>query len=96
MRLMTITLAAVLSATLLCPAFARGGQEVSQAELDALQGDAVQAGATDQARVSYWNTMKPDRQKLWHQHCDYTASDVGVAQKDTAERQAFCKAMPAQ
>ena len=98
MKLLHIAAAAVvLSATFAVPAFARNnGEEVSDGSLVELQGDAVKAGSTDAARVSYWNTMKPDRQQLWQQHCGYTAGDAARAQKDTPERQAFCKTMPNQ
>ena len=98
MKLLHIAAAAVvLSATFAVPAFARNnGEEVSDGSLVELQGDAVKAGSTDAARVSYWNTMKPDRQQLWQQHCGYTASNAAMAQKDTPERQAFCKTMPNQ
>jgi hypothetical protein len=91
MKLIQITLAAVLSTAFIGPAFA---DQESQAEMDALQGEAVQAGQSDQARVAFWNTMKPERQTAWHTHCAASASDVGVAQKDTAERKAFCKVIP--
>ena len=95
MKLLHVTVAVMLSAAFAVPAFARSGTaEVSGAALEALQGDAVKAGATDAERVTYWNTMPPDRQQVWQQHCAYTASDAANAQKDTAERQAFCKAMP--
>ena len=98
MKLLHIAAAAVvLSATFAVPAFARNnGEEVSDGSLVELQGDAVKAGSTDAARVSYWNTMKPDRQQLWQQHCGYTASNAAMAQKDTPERQAFCKNVPSQ
>src|SRR6516165_8619410 len=98
MKLLYIAAAAVvLSATFAVPAFARNnGEEVSDGSLVELQGDAVQAGSTDAARVSYWSAMKPDRQQLWQQHCGYTAGDAARAQKDTPERQAFCKTMPNQ
>ena len=91
MKIIQIAMAAVLSAAFIGPAFA---DQESQAEMGALQGEAVQAGATDQARVAFWNTMKPERQAAWHKHCALSASDVGVAQKDTAERKALCKVMP--
>ena len=98
MKLLHIAAAAVvLSTTFAVPAFARNnGEEVSDGSLVELQGDAVKAGSTDAARVSYWNTMKPDRQQLWQQHCAYTASNAAMAQKDTPERQAFCKNVPSQ
>ena len=91
-KLTQITLAAVLSAAFIGPAFA---DQESQAEMDALQGEAVQAGAPAQ-HVAYWNTMKPERQAAWHKHCTLSASDIGVAQKDTAERKAFCKSVQGQ
>ena len=98
MKILHIAAAAVvLSTTFAVPAFARNnGEEVSDGSLVELQGDAVKAGSTDAARVSYWNTMKPDRQQLWQQHCGYTASNAAMAQKDTPERQAFCKNVPSQ
>ena len=102
MKLLHIAMAVVLSATFVVPAFARGrgasnnGEEVSDGSLVELQGDAVKAGSTDAQRVSYWNAMKPEQQKLWQQHCGYTASNPGKAQKDTPERQAFCKNVPSQ
>ena len=97
MKLLHIAMAVALSATFAVPAFARNnGEEVSDGSLVELQGDAVQAGSTDAARVSYWNAMKPDRQQLWQQHCGYTAGDAARAQKDTPERQAFCKNVPSQ
>ena len=98
MKLLHIAAAAVvLSTTFAVPAFARNnGEEVSDGSLVELQGDAVKAGSTDAARVSYWNTIKPDRQQLWQQHCGYTASNAAMAQKDTPERQAFCKNVPSQ
>jgi hypothetical protein len=101
MKLLHITMAVVLSATFAVRAFAgqshyHGEEEVSDGSLVELQGDAVQAGSTDAARVSYWSAMKPDRQQLWQQHCGYTAGDAARAQKDTPERQAFCKTMPNQ
>jgi hypothetical protein len=91
MKLVQITLVAVLSAAFLGPAFA-GGSNESQAEMEALQGEAVQAGPPAQ-HVAYWNTMKPERKAAWQSHCALSASDVGVAQKDTAERAAFCKSI---
>ena len=101
MKLLHIARAVVLSATFAVPAFAgqshyHGEEEVSGAALEALQGDAVKAGATDAERVTYWNTMPPDRQQVWQQHCGYTAGDAARAQKDTPERQAFCKTIPNQ
>jgi hypothetical protein len=97
MKLIQIAVATVLSAALIGPVFAKGGiQDPAEAQLEEMQGDAVKAGSTDAARVSYWNTMKPEKQKAWQQHCAYTASDAANAQKDTAERQAFCKNVPSQ
>ena len=97
MKLLHIAMAVALSATFAVPAFARNnGEEVSDGSLVELQGDAVKAGSTDAARVSYWNAMKPEQQQLWQQHCAYTASDAVKAQKDTPERQAFCKNVPSQ
>jgi hypothetical protein len=97
MKLLHIAMAVALSATFAVPAFARNnGEEVSDGSLVELQGDAVKAGSTDAARVSYWNAMKPEQQQLWQQHCAYTASDAAKAQKDTPERQAFCKNVPSQ
>jgi hypothetical protein len=97
MKLLHIAMAVALSATFAVPAFARNnGEEVSDGSLVELQGDAVKAGSTDAARVSYWNAMKPEKQQLWQQHCAYTASDAAKAQKDTPERQAFCKTVPSQ
>jgi hypothetical protein len=93
--------AAVLLVAYLGPAVAegRGTSAAQEAQMEnsmeAMQGEAVQAGTTDVARVSYFNTMKPERQAAWHEHCTLTASDKSEAKKDSDEMQSFCQAIPA-
>ena len=94
MKLMAIAMAAVLSVAYFVPASARDVSAAQQAMMG-LQGEAVQAGATDAQRVTYFNTMKPERQAAWKEHCTLTASDQNEAKKDSDEMQSFCKAIPA-
>ena len=97
MKLLHIPVAVVLSATFVVPAFARCMCMDAAAEaLQSMQQEAAQAGATDEAHAAYWNRMKPEQQAHWYQHCMYTSSDVRLAQNDTPERQAFCKAIRGQ
>jgi hypothetical protein len=91
MKLAQIALIAVLSAGFLGPAFAKGAGESAEAE--ALQAEAMQAGATHEQHMTYWNTMKPERQDAWKTHCAAAASDPAVAQAETAERKAFCQSI---
>ncbi len=93
MNLTQITLVAVLSAAFLGPAFA--AQSMSQAEMDALKGEVTQAGKTDQERMAFWKTMKPDRQAAWKTEC--ASAEVGsMSQKDIEIRgdiPSFCKSV---
>jgi hypothetical protein len=87
MKLVQVAAVAVLSAAFLSPAFA-------DQESDTLQREAVQAGGSNQERINYWHTMKSERQTAWRKHCALSASDISVAQKDSAEIKAFCNAIP--
>ena len=96
MKLMVIAIAAALSVAHFGPAFAAGGDRSAASEaqlensMEALQGEAVKAGTTDEQRASYFNTMKPERQAAWKEHC----VNMDAKAKDPAEVQAFCNAIP--
>jgi hypothetical protein len=90
-ELTQITLVAVISAAFLGPAFAAAS--MSQAEMDALKGEVTQAGKTDQERMAFWKTMKPERQAAWKAEC---AAEVGMSQKDMEIRgdiPSLCKSL---
>jgi hypothetical protein len=53
----------------------------------------MQVGATHEQHMTYWNTIKPERQDAWKTHCAVAASDPAVAQAETAERKAFCQSI---
>jgi hypothetical protein len=95
MKLAQITLVAVLSAAFIGPAFAAAS--ISQAEMDALKSEVTQAGKTDQQRMAFWKTAKPDRQAAWKTEC--ASAEVGsMSQKDIEIRgdiPSFCKSLKA-
>ena len=90
MKFRQIALVAALSAAFVVPALA---DQVSQAEMDALKSEVTQAGKTDQQRVAFWKTMKPERQAAWKTEC--VSAEVGsMSQKDIEIRgdiPSFCK-----
>ncbi len=91
MKLTQITLVAVLSAAFLSPAFAE--QSMSPAEMDALKGEVAQAGKTDQERMAFWKTMKPERQAARKAEC---AAEVGMSQMEMeirGEIPSLCKSL---
>ena len=61
-----IALVAVLSCGLVGPAVAA----MTQAEMDAMKAEIAASGKTDEERMAYWKTMKPDRQAAWKAECN--------------------------
>ena len=91
MKLMVFAMAATLSVGYFGPAFAaESAAAEATMEQTMERQEAIAAGTTDEARLAYWNTMKPERQAAWHGHC----VNMDAKAKDPAEVQAFCNAIP--
>ena len=91
MKLTQIAFVAVLSTAFVGPAFAA----MSQAEMDAMKSEMTSAGKTDQERVAFWKTMKPERQAAWKAQCN-SGELSSLSQSEIENRgdiPSFCKSI---
>src|SRR3954467_7357976 len=77
MKLTQIALVAAVVAGFASPSFAAMTKE----EMTAMKAEMAQSGKTDQERMAFWKTMKPERQAAWTAACknqdELSSTDVG-------------------